>query len=52
MTPNSPVERVSIQDEDFNPNAVLPHGLLPGDVKATLDSAHDFVYNLNQILQA
>jgi len=44
------VDRVPIKSEYFNPNVVLPYGLLLADVKATLENAHDFVFNLNQML--
>jgi hypothetical protein len=34
----------------LNSQAVLPYGLLLGDVRTTLEEAHTFIYSLNRVL--
>jgi hypothetical protein len=44
------VQRIPVRIEYFNPQALLPYGLLRDQIKATIEDAHEFVYNLNSML--
>jgi hypothetical protein len=44
------VQRIPVRIEYFNPQALPPYGLLRDQIKATIEDAHEFVYNLNSML--
>ena len=48
--PPTHLRRISIRDDYLNPQAVLPYGLLLGEIKATLKDTHEFVHSLNTML--
>ena len=48
--PPTHFRRISIRDDYFNPQAVLPYGLLIGEIKATLENTHEFTHSLNTML--
>ena len=48
--PTTHLRRIPIRDDYFNPHAILLYGLLPGEVKATLEDTREFVHSLNTML--
>jgi hypothetical protein len=44
------IERIPLRDEWFNPGVNLPYALTLGEIRATMEDAHNFVYLLNGLL--